>query len=409
MTTSVLPSRRVETELARPWEERILLRRYEPDLMSRDSTATALLGMGMTEKQGGSDVRANTTTAEPDGAGCHRITGHKWFTSAPMNDAFLILAQAPGGLTCFLLPRLLPDGTRNGIRIQRLKDKLGNRSNASSEIELEGATAWRVGEEGRGVRTIIEMVNHTRLDCVVGSVGLMRQAVTQAGWHAAHRAAFGAPLIDKPLMQNVLADLEIEVEAATLLMMRLSGAFDRADADPVEAAFRRLATPVVKYWVTKRCTPVIHEALECLGGSGYVEESILPRLFRESPLNAVWEGSGNVIALDVLRALARDPDSTSAFLSEIGAAAGLDLDLDRVIGELTADLESPVDPERNARRLVERMAVTLAASLFARHGEGDAAEAYLGSRLTGDHGAMFGTLAGHDRLARIARRTVPAA
>ncbi len=408
MTTSVVPALRVAPELSAAWEPTITSRAYDPRLVPIAEKRGALLGMGMTEKQGGSDVRANTSAAVPVDDAHYRLTGHKWFTSAPMCDAFLVLAQAPGGLTCFLLPRVLDDGTRNGLRLQRLKDKLGNRSNASSEIEFDDAVVHRVGDEGRGVPTIIEMVNHTRLDCVVGSVGLMRQAVAQAGWHVAHRVAFGATLIDKPLMQNVVADLEVEVEVATLVMMRLSGAFDRAALDPAEQALRRLATPVAKYWVTKRCSGVIREALECLGGNGYVEESILPRLFRESPVNAIWEGSGNVIALDVMRALARAPGAADALLADIELAAGADRVLDRAIRDLRDEVADPAGGEAAARRTVERMATTWAASLAIRHGDRDVADAFVASRVGGDHGHLYGTLDPGLPLGRLARRAVPA-
>lgn len=411
MTTSVLPALRTQPDLAKLWEPGVLSRSYDPRFAPSIGKQGLLMGMGMTEKQGGSDVRANTTVAVPvDGGGPggeYLLTGHKWFTSAPMCDAFLVLGQAQGGLSCFLLPRFTPDGSVNAIRLMRLKDKLGNRSNASSEVEFDGAWASMVGEEGRGVATIIEMVNHTRLDCVVGSTGLMRQAVAQAAWHAAHRQAFGTLLIDKPLMRNVLADLEVEVQAATLLMTRLSGAFDRADADPDEAAFRRLATPVAKYWVTKRCSPVVREAMECLGGNGYVEESILPRLYRESPVNAIWEGSGNVIALDVMRAMAREPDSTAAFLAELDQGAGHDRAIDAAIAELQRTLAGMTDPEVQARSIVERMAVVWAATLMVRFADSAAAEAYVASRILGDGGAMFGTLPPGSHLRAIAESAVP--
>ena len=411
MTTSVIPALRLQADLAGVWEPRVMSRSYDRRFAPASEKSGAILGMGMTEKQGGSDVRSNTSVARPANGGGpgaeYRLTGHKWFTSAPMCDAFLVLAQAPGGISCFLVPRFTPDGLRNSIQIQRLKDKLGNRSNASSEIEFTDAAGWMVGEEGRGVPTIIEMVNHTRLDCVVGSVALMRQAVSQAAWHAAHRRAFGGLLIVKPLMQNVVADLEIEVEAATLMMMRLSGAFDRADADPQEAAFRRLATPVAKYWVTKRCTPVVREAMECLGGNGYVEESIVPRLFRESPVNAIWEGSGNVIALDTMRALAREPASGEAFVVESELALGADPALDHAIGEVRTTLATLTDPEHEARRIVERLAVTWAASLMVRHRSGPAADAYVMSRISGDGGAMFGTLPTGAGTGSIAATAVP--
>jgi putative acyl-CoA dehydrogenase len=349
--------------------------------------------MGMTEKQGGSDVRANTTTATPNADGTWSLRGHKWFTSAPMCDVFLVLAQAPAGLSCFFLPRILPDGTRNTFRIQRLKDKLGNRSNASSEPEFDGTVAWLVGEEGRGVRTIIEMVSMTRLDCVIGSASLMRQAVLQATHHASHRSAFGGLLIDKPLMRNVLADLSLESEAATTLMMRLAGAVDRAQrGDAQEQAFKRLAVAVGKYWVTKRAPNVAAEALECLGGNGYVEESGMPRLYREAPLNSVWEGSGNVNALDVLRAMSREPASVDAFFTEVGLAEGADPRLDDAVNGLKAGLSDSEEIETRARRLVERMALVLQGSLLVRHAPAAVADAFCATRLAGDWGHAFGTL-----------------
>jgi len=410
MTTSVVPALRVEPALAQAWEPAILARSYDPELgIVGRSKHSALMGMGMTEKQGGSDVRANTSRAEPVAGsdGEYRLTGHKWFTSAPMCDGFLVLAQAPGGLTCFLLPRILPDGSRNAIAIQRLKDKLGNRANASSELEFDGASVWRVGDEGRGVPTIIEMVNGTRLDCVIGVTGQMRQAVHQAAWHTAHRSAFGGLLADKPLMQNVLADIELDVEAATLLMMRVSGSFDRAPVDPAEAAFRRIATPVAKYWTTKICTGVVREAMECLGGNGYVEESILPRLFRESPLNAIWEGSGNVIALDVLRALAREPGAADTFVAELRLAEGADRRLDAAITAVAAALASEAGDEPRARRLVERMALVWAASLLVRYTPADVGDAFVASRLAEPHGLLYGTLPAGLPLAALSARAHP--
>jgi putative acyl-CoA dehydrogenase len=408
MTTSVVPALRAAPHLAERWEPHILTRDYDPRLAPIADKRGALLGMGMTEKQGGSDVRANTTTARPVGDdGTYRLVGHKWFTSAPMCDGFLVLAQAPGGLTCFLLPRVLEDGTRNTLRLQRLKDKLGNRSNASSEVEFDDTLVHRVGDEGRGVPTIIEMVSHTRLDCVVGSTGLMRQAVAQAGWHVAHRSAFGSLLADKPLMRNVIADLEIEAEVATLIMVRLSGAFDRAALDPVEAAFARVATPVAKYWVTKRCSEVVREAMECLGGNGYVETSILPRLYRESPVNAIWEGSGNVIALDVVRALARTPHAADAFLAEVDAARGTHRVLDAAVDRLRDELAALPDPEAGARRLVGWMAVIWGASLAVRFGDPDVADAWLDARVQRNHGGLYGTLDPKLPLDRLAARATP--
>lgn len=321
MTYAIVPALRHQPDLAAVYEPLLVSRVYDPGLRAPAGKRGLLAGMGMTEKQGGSDVRTNTTTATPTAeSGVYTLRGHKWFTSAPMCDVFLVLAQAPGGLSCFLVPRVLPDGTRNAFRIQRLKDKLGNRSNASSEPEFDGTVAWLVGAEGRGVKTIIEMVNFTRLDCVLGSAGLMRKALVEAGHHAAHRTAFGARLLDQPLMRNVLADLALESEAATALTLRLAGAADRAvRGDAAEHAFRRVATAVGKYWVTKRGPAFTAEALECLGGNGYVEESVMPRLYREAPLLSIWEGSGNVNALDVLRALGREPASVEALLAELSS------------------------------------------------------------------------------------------
>jgi putative acyl-CoA dehydrogenase len=396
MTHAAVPALRAEPALAREWEPRLGSRVYDPQLLPPADKPGALFGMGMTEKQGGSDVRANTTRAEPLAAdGEYLLTGHKWFCSAPMSDGFLVLAQAAptrgkGGLTCFLLPRVLPDGTRNAFEIQRLKNKLGNRSNASSEVEFDGTWARRVGEEGRGVATIIEMVAATRLDCSIGSAAIMRQAVAQAVHHAAHRNAFGGPLIDKPLMRNVLADLALESEAATATVLRLAAAYD-ADTEQ-ERQFRRLAVAVAKYWITKRCPALTAEALECLGGNGYVEDSGLPRLFRESPLNSVWEGSGNVQALDVLRALQREPQALNAFLGEIGLARGTDHRLDSAIKSLLTELADLEGVEARARRIVERMALVLQGSLLVRFAPPQVADAFCASRLGDDWGVTFGTL-----------------
>ncbi|HEX6421775.1 MAG TPA: isovaleryl-CoA dehydrogenase [Acidimicrobiales bacterium] len=394
MTYSVVPALRNQPDLAAEWEPRLAARAYDPRDVPAAEKAGAIAGMAMTEKQGGSDVRANTTRAEPAGDGTWRLTGHKWFCSAPMSDLFLVLAQAPGGLSCFLVPRWLPGGDRNdGFRLVRLKDKLGNRSNASGEIELEDVTAWPVGEEGRGVRTIIEMVAHTRLDCVLGATATIRQATAQALHHAAHRSAFGKALADQPLMRVVLADLAVESEAATVTAMRLARAFDEAAAGDDEAgAFRRLATAVAKYWVCKRQPTVVAEALECLGGNGYVEESIMPRLFRESPLNGIWEGSGNVICLDVLRAMAREPQALEAFLGEIDAAAGADERLDAVVERVRSEVGDIVGIEARARRVVEAMALALQGSLLVRHGHPAVADAFLASRLAGEEGLALGTL-----------------
>jgi len=394
MTYSGVPALRANPGLASEWEPRLTSLDYDPSVRPASEKRGALCGMAMTEKQGGSDVRANTTRAEPTGSGDeYLVSGHKWFCSAPMCDAFLVLAQAPGGLSCFLLPRWRPDGTRNGFHLQRLKDKLGNRSNASSEVEFDHAFATLVGDEGRGVATIIEMVNHTRLDCVLGSTSLMRQAVAQATHHAAHRSAFGRLLGDQPLMRNVLADLCVESEAATVTAMWLARAYDEATAGDSEArAFARLATAVSKYWICKRGPAHVAEALECLGGNGYVEDSGLPRLYRESPLNSIWEGSGNVISLDVLRAVERNPESVEAFFAEIAMAEGAEPRLDAYAAKLRAELVDPTDVEARARRLVERMALAFQGSLLVRHGHPAVTAAFVTSRLEGDHGLAFGTL-----------------
>ena len=393
MTYAAVPVLRRRADLAALFEPVLTSTTYEPGLRPLREKKGALCGMAMTEKQGGSDVRANTTRAEPFDGDTYALTGHKWFCSAPMSDAFLVLAQAPGGLTCFFLPRVLPDGTRNAFRIQRLKDKLGNRSNASSEIELDQALALRVGDEGRGVATIIEMVTHTRLDCVAGSASLMRQAFAQAAHHARHRRAFGALLVDQPLMRNVLADLALESEAATALLLRLARAVDRGPDDPAEAAFARLGIALGKYWVCKRAPAHTGEALECLGGNGYVEESIMPRLYREAPLNSIWEGSGNVNALDLLRALAKQPASLDAYQAEIASARGADARLDRAAAALQDALGGDrASLEAGARRIVERMALVLQASLLVRHAPPGVADAFCATRLGDEGGIAFGTL-----------------
>ncbi|WP_026120788.1 acyl-CoA dehydrogenase family protein [Nocardiopsis potens] len=393
MTYAAVPALRHSPELSARFEPLLTARSYDFGLRAPGTKQGLLAGMSMTEKQGGSDVRANTTRAVPAADGTYRLTGHKWFTSAPMGDLFLTLAQASEGLTCFLVPRVLDDGSRNRLRLQRLKDKLGNRSNASSEIEYEEAFAWRVGEPGKGVRTIIEMVNGTRLDCVIGSAAGMRAGLLQAVHHASERRAFGKALIDQPLMRNVLADLALESEAATTLMTRLAGAADRSvRGDAGEAAFRRLAVAVGKFWVTKRAPAHAAEALECLGGNGYVEESGMPRLFRESPLNSIWEGSGNVAALDVLRAMARSPESTEALLAEIRLAEGADPHLDAALKRIGAELSDLSDAEFRARELVRLLAVSLQASLLLRSAPAPVAEAFAASRLGEGRGDVFGTL-----------------
>ncbi|MFF7948218.1 acyl-CoA dehydrogenase family protein [Streptomyces griseorubiginosus] len=408
MTHAAVPALRTDPDLAAEWEPRLTSMVYDRELRPAHVKAGALFGMGMTEKQGGSDVRAATTTARPfpDGE-TYELTGHKWFCSAPMSDGFLVLAQAPGGLTCFLVPRVLEDGTRNPFLLQRLKDKLGNRSNASAEVEFEGTWARRVGDEGRGVRTIIEMVAATRLDCALGSAGLMRQAVAQAIHHCTHREAFGGKLVDKPLMRNVLADLALESEAATTLALRLAAAYDKGDEQG--RAFLRIAVPVAKYWITKRCTPLVTEAAECLGGNGYVEESGLPRLVRESPLNSIWEGAGNVQALDVVRALQREPQALNAYLLEIGRTRGADHRLDASVKSLFTELADLDGIEGRARHLTERLALVLQGSLLVRYAPPEVADAFCAARLGGDGGASFGTLPTTLDLAKVVERSRPQA
>ncbi|MET7687427.1 acyl-CoA dehydrogenase family protein [Streptomyces sp. NPDC005483] len=406
MTHAAVPALRTDPDLAAEWEPRLTSMVYDRELRAAHLKAGALFGMGMTEKQGGSDVRANTTSARPlpDGE-TYEVTGHKWFCSAPMSDGFLVLAQAPGGLTCFLVPRVLEDGTRNTFLLQRLKDKLGNRSNATAEVEFDRTWARRVGDEGRGVRTIIEMVAATRLDSVLGSAGLMRQAVAQAIHHCTHREAFGGKLVDKPLMRNVLADLALESEAATALALRLAAAYDKGDEQ--ERAFLRIAVPAAKYWVTKRCTPLTAEAAECLGGNGYVEESGLPRLVRESPLNSVWEGAGNIQALDVLRVLQREPQALNAYLLEIGETRGADHRLDAATKNVFTELADLEGVEGRARHLTERLVLVLQGSLLVRHAPAEVADAFCASRLGGDGGKVFGTLPTTLDLASVVDRARP--
>jgi putative acyl-CoA dehydrogenase len=404
MTFAAVPALRAQPDLAAEWVPRLTATTYDPELKA--GKPSALCGMAMTEKQGGSDVRANTTRALPADGGWWELTGHKWFCSAPMCDLFLVLAQTDEGVTCFALPRILPDGARNtGFQLQRLKDKLGNRSNASSEVEFRGALARMVGDPGRGVPTIIEMVNHTRLDCVFGAAGGMRAAVANATWHAAHRSAFGARLIEQPLMVNVLADLAIESEAATAVAMRLARAYDEAPADPRAEAFKRIATAVAKYHVCKRAPGHAYEALECLGGNGYVEASGMPRLYREAPLASIWEGSGNVMALDVLRALAKSPEALDVFFAE---AAGADARLDAFASATRAEFSDHDALEARARRVVERMALCLQGSLLVRHAPPAVADAFCAARLGGDAGLNYGTLPpGANAKAIVARHAPP--
>jgi putative acyl-CoA dehydrogenase len=393
MTYAVVPALRHNAELAATYEPLLTSREYDPELAIPATKAGLTAGMSMTEKQGGSDVRAGTTAAIPNGDGSYSITGHKWFTSAPMCDFFLVLAQAPGGLSCFFLPRVLPDGSRNRMLLQRLKNKLGNHANASSEVEYDGATAWLVGEEGRGVPTIIEMVNLTRLDCTLGSATSMRQGLSRAIHHAQHRKAFGAYLVDQPLMRNVLADLAVEAEAATMLAMRMAGATDAANrGDERDTLLRRIGLAAAKYWVCKRATPHAGEALECLGGNGYAEESGMPRLFREAPLMGVWEGSGNVSALDALRAMATRPECVEVLFDELGSTAGSDARLDAHVEALRSGIGDTSAVEYRARKVAEDISLALQGSLLVRHGHPAVAEAFLATRLGGNWGGAFGTL-----------------
>lgn len=404
MTHAAVPVLRQAPALAE-WAEKAIAPHYDPRDVPIAGKAGVTVGMGMTEKQGGSDVRTNSTRAQPlAGTGEYAITGHKWFMSAPMCDGFLILAQATGGLSCFLLPRWRPDGARNALRLMRLKDKLGNWSNASSEVEFDGAWAHRIGDEGRGVATILEMVALTRLDCMVGSAAEMRMALAHALHHARHRKAFGKRLIEHALMANVLADLALESEAAAALALRVSRAVDAGQRDAGEAAFARIVTAIGKYWICKRAPAFVNEAQECLGGAGYVEESILARLYREAPLNSLWEGCGNIQCLDVLRALGKEPQTGQAVLAELALAEGRDPDFDRELAGLRAMLASGDNLEPIARRLVERLALALQAGLLLRHAPEPVARAFAHSRLAGDHGLAFGTLpAGSDIHAVIER------
>jgi putative acyl-CoA dehydrogenase len=407
MTFAAVPALTAEPALAKEWTPRILSTEYDPRFVPAKEKTGAIFGMAMTEKQGGSDVRANTTRARPaagEGEGVFLLTGHKWFCSAPMSDAFLTLAQTDAGLTCFLVPRFRPDGTQNRFFLQRLKDKLGNRSNASGEVEYDDTWARRVGPEGEGVRTIIAMVHHTRLDASVSAAAIMRAAVVQALHHARHRAAFGAKLADQPLMRTVLADLALETEAATAMVMRLARGFDDAIADPTAEPMVRLATAITKFWVCKRAPTVVAEAMECLGGGGYVEEGPMPRLYREAPVNGIWEGSGNVLCLDILRTIARTPDALAAYAGELKAAAGADRRLDTYVGALEKSLQPGALDEAEARSIVERLALAWQAALLVQSAPPAVADAFCASRLAGAGGRTLGTLAaGADAKAITAR------
>ncbi|TGD72279.1 isovaleryl-CoA dehydrogenase [Mangrovimicrobium sediminis] len=393
MTYAAIPALRHAGDWAAPWVEKLTAQDYDPRALPMADKRACTIGMGMTEKQGGSDVRANTTRAVTQPDGSYALVGHKWFFSAPMSDAHLVLAQADAGLTCFLVPRLLADGTRNAVAIQRLKDKLGDWSNASSEVEFQGAHALRVGAEGRGVATILEMVALTRLDCITCSAALMRQAVVQAVHHAGQRRVFGKLLIDQPLMRNVLADLALEAEAATALAMRVARAIDAAPRDPREAAFARIATALGKFWVCKRAPGQVNEAQECLGGIGYVEDTIMPRLYRQAPLNSIWEGAGNVQCLDVLRALRREPETREALFEVLGRAGGQQRDLDLAVARLAADFDRPETLEVRSRYVVERAAKALQAAVLLSGEQPAIAEIFCRHRLGEEGAASYGTLA----------------
>lgn len=393
MTYAAIPTLRRQPDVSSEWEPRLLSDDYDPRCVPAAEKRGAQIGMAMTEKQGGSDVRANTTRATPAGDGdAYVLTGHKWFCSAPMCDAFLTLAQTDAGPTCFIVPRWRPDGSRNPFYIQRLKDKLGDRSNASSEIEYRNTWALRLGEEGRGIRTIMDMVHHTRLECTTAPAALMRQATVQALHHARNRSAFGRKLVEQQLMRNVLADLAVESEAATVLALRVARAFDDAHNGESGGTFARLAVAVSKYWLNKRVAAHVVEAMECLGGAGYVEESVMPRLYRQAPLNGIWEGSGNVICLDVLRTLSREPECLEQFMQELALARGGDSRLDAAINGLERVLADREGLEPNARRVVELMAVALQGALLVQFAPEAVADAFCATRLGGDWGLAYGTL-----------------
>jgi putative acyl-CoA dehydrogenase len=406
MTHAAVAALAVERALVAKLMPKIMSRRYDPHFRPWWEKTGITLGMGMTEKQGGTDVRTNTTRAEPAGEG-YGIIGHKWFVSAPMCDAFLVLALAPGGLTCFLMPRFRPDGSVNGLRFQRLKDKLGNRSNASSEVEFADVFAWRVGEEGRGVRTIINMVQLTRLDCAIASAGIMRMALAQAIHHTRYRTVFQKHLADQPMMRAVLADMALDAEAALALVMRLARAFDLAASEPREAARARLLTPAVKYWVCKRAPGFIYEAMECLGGNGYVEESMLPRLYREAPVNAIWEGSGNVMCLDVLRAVSHEGEAAHAVLAALAEEAA-DLAGARAAFDLVQRAVSAQNAEAEARAAVERLALLAAAAALRQSAGSEVADLFARTRLQDRHGTFYGTSGiAADEARRLIDRALP--
>jgi len=411
MTFAVVPSLRLQPDVAAEWEPRVVTNEYDERFIPAQEKRGVTFGMAMTERQGGSDVRANTTRARAIGVGGsgaeYELVGHKWFCSAPMSDAFLTLARTDKGLSCFLLPRWRPDGTRNAFRINRLKDKMGNLSNASSEVEYHGAWARMIGEEGRGVATIIEMVRHTRLDCVFGSSGSMRHAFSQAVHHANHRYAFGRRLIDQPLMRNVLADLAIESEASTGLALRLASWFDQSSTNVRSARLARISTAIAKYWITKRNPGFVSEALECIGGNGFIEESPMPRLYRDSPINSLWEGTGNVQCLDALRAAHKDPESLEVLVEELRRHTGSNADYDRHVRKIEAELANRTDLELRARRIVEWLALGLQAAVLLENGVPCVSDAFCVSRLGGDQGLAYGTLPSGCDTEAILRRAWP--
>ncbi|MGB3720905.1 MAG: isovaleryl-CoA dehydrogenase [Proteobacteria bacterium] len=410
MTNAAVPTLRLQPEIADEWVPRILSRDYDPTFRPAAEKSSITIGMGMTEKQGGTDVRANTTRAEPVASGGpggeYILTGHKWFFSAPMSDAFLVLAQTRGGLSCFFVPRHLPDGTINALRLQRLKDKLGNRSNASAEVEFHGAHAWLIGEEGRGVPAIIEMVTYTRLDCAVSSAGLMRLALAMAVHHAQHRSVFGRKLIDHALMTQVLADMALDVEAATALVFRLARSFDHPE-DVRAAAWRRLMTPVTKFWVCKVAPMMVGEAMECLGGNGYVEEHGLARIYREVPVNSIWEGSGNVMALDVLRVLQKEPEVAQIVMHELAEGVADDRKLEAAYERLVGLLHDPRMLDVRARELTELMALTAAGMILRSQGDTDVADAFISTRLSGPPNQTYGQGLERANTTAILRRVLP--
>ena len=397
MTYSVIPALKHNRELEAQWLPKVLSNQYDDRDIPIDQKLGGTIGMFMTEKQGGSDVRANSTRAKPVSSSVgngseYLLTGHKYFCSAPMCDAFLVLANTDVGLSCFLVPRWKPNGERNSFFIQRLKDKLGNRSNASSEIELDNTLGTMIGEEGKGIKTILDMVIGNRIYCAVSSASLMRQAVVQVLHHVSHRSAFQKRLIDQPLMRNVVTDMVLESEAALNLSLRVARAVDNQNSNEDERSFARISTAISKYWVTKRAPYLIFEALECHGGPGYIEESVMPRLYREAPLNSIWEGSGNVMCLDVLRALQRDKNALPALFKELDLAKGANRNFDVSLDDLKSKLESSKGIETEARLITEKMACLIQASIFIRSGQREKISAFCDSRLGSTWSGAFGTL-----------------